>query len=276
LFYDPGTGEITFSAKHSHGLDLDCSNITDVSNIFFCNDTCISGNIQDTLSISGDFNVNTSATGALALRVNDANNISVHVGTVAAPSVNFLGDENTGIFSQGSDKMGISTGGVLEATISSVDHLSVVAGSAAIPSINFGIAGDPNTGIYQVGADQIGFSVAGTLEAEVATTTHLSVVGGSVGNPAVNFGLTGTDENTGMYQTSTANTIAFSTDGQQKVTLIPSTGPVVVGMIHGLNVGEGTARDIPGIRRLSIAGTAATSSWEDGNCGICEHGRSGW
>ena len=71
-----------------------------------------------------------------------------------------------------------------------------------------------------------------------------------------------------MYQTTSANTIAFSTGGEQKVTIIPSTGAIPAGMINGLNVGDGIApvppAVVPGIRRLSVI---AANSWEDGNCG---------
>ena len=262
LFYDPGTGEITFSEFHAHGLDFSCSDIRDVSNIFFCNDTAIMGNVQDTLSISGDFNVNTKD-GVENLRVTDTTLVSVAAGTAAVPAINFglTGtDTDTGIYRQGANQMGFSANGTLEAQIST-RHLSVVAGTAAFPSINFGIAGDNNTGIYQVGADQIGFSVAGTLEAEVATTTHLSVVGGSVTNPGVNFGITGTDTNTGMYRID-ADTIGFATGGVQKVGVYSADAAPY---INGLNVG--TTAVIAGIQRLSAV---AANSWEDGHMGNSE------
>ena len=112
------------------GLDVSCSDITDVSSIFFCNDTCISGNVQDTLSISGDFNVNTSATGALALRVNAANNISVVDGTESVPAVNFGvgGAADTGMYLPLTDAVGFSTGGVNKVGILKADSAPYING----------------------------------------------------------------------------------------------------------------------------------------------------
>ena len=162
LFYDPGTGEITFSEFHTHGLDLSCSDITDVSNIYFCNDTCIMGNVQDTLSISGDFNVNTKD-GVENLRVTDTTLVSVAAGTAAVPAINFglTGtDTDTGIYRQGANQMGFSAGGAIEAGVATTTHLSVVGGSVTNPGVNFGITGtDANTGMYRIAADTIGFSV---------------------------------------------------------------------------------------------------------------------
>ena len=113
------------------GLDVSCSDITDVSNIYFCNDTCISGNVQDTLSISGDFNVNTKD-GVENLRVTDTTLVSVAAGTAAVPAINFglTGtDTDTGIYRQGANQMGFSAGGAIEAGVATTTHLSVVGGS---------------------------------------------------------------------------------------------------------------------------------------------------
>ena len=144
------------------GLDVSCSDITDVSNIYFCNDTCISGNVQDTLSISGDFNVNTKD-GVENLRVTDTTLVSVAAGTAAVPAINFglTGtDTDTGIYSPAANRIGFSAAGVIEAEVATNTHLSVVGGSVTNPGVNFGITGtDANTGMYRIAADTIGFSV---------------------------------------------------------------------------------------------------------------------
>ena len=119
LYYNDVTGEITYSAKHSHGLDLSCSDITDVSNIFFCNDTCISGNVQNVLSISGDFGV-TTKDGVGNLKVTDTDLVSVAAGTDAIPAINFsvAGSSSTGMYRPAADAVGFSTGGAEKVRIS--------------------------------------------------------------------------------------------------------------------------------------------------------------
>ena len=98
---------------------MSCSDITDVSNIFFCNDTCISGNVQNVLSISGDFGV-TTKDGVGNLKVTDTDLVSVAAGTDAIPAINFsvAGSSSTGMYRPAADAVGFSTGGAEKVRIS--------------------------------------------------------------------------------------------------------------------------------------------------------------
>ena len=50
---------------------------------------------------------------------------SVDLGSAAAPSINFTGDSNTGIYSPGADQLAISTGGVQRATVDASGRLLI-------------------------------------------------------------------------------------------------------------------------------------------------------
>ena len=123
LYYNDVTGEITHSAKHSHGLDLSCSDITDVSNIFFCNDTAILGHVPYALSISGNFSV-TTKDGIENLTVTDTELVSVDHGTAGGPAINFglvgsgaAAEADTGMYRPLSDAIGFTTIGIAKVGI---------------------------------------------------------------------------------------------------------------------------------------------------------------
>jgi hypothetical protein len=154
-------------------------------------------------------------------------------GTAAAPSIYFKDSgTDTGIFSPGTDQVGITTGGSVRLTTSTTAFTGTLPwqgqnGTAAAPALSF--SGDPNTGIYNVGADQLGISTNGTLRFDVsttATTSTLPVVHplGAVGTPSITF--TG-DLNTGIYSPA-ADTIAF-VEGGAEAMRIDSSARLLVG-----------------------------------------------
>ena len=154
-------------------------------------------------------------------------------GTAAAPSIYFKDSgTDTGIFSPGTDQVGITTGGSVRLTTSTTAFTGTLPwqgqnGTAAAPALSF--SGDPNTGIYNVGADQLGISTNGTLRFDVsttATTSTLPVVHplGAVGTPSITF--TG-DLNTGIYSPA-ADTIAF-VEGGAEAARIDSSSRLLVG-----------------------------------------------
>jgi hypothetical protein len=145
-------------------------------------------------------------------------------GTAAAPSIYFKDSgTDTGLFSPGTDQVGITTGGSVRLTTSTTAFTGTLPwqgqnGTAAAPALSF--SGDPNTGIYNVGADQLGISTNGTLRFDVsttATTSTLPVVHplGAAGTPSITF--TG-DLNTGIYSPA-ADQVAISTAGSQRITI---------------------------------------------------------
>jgi hypothetical protein len=162
-------------------------------------------------------------------------------GTAAAPSIYFKDSgTDTGIFSPGTDQVGITTGGSVRLTTSTTAFTGTLPwqgqnGTAAAPALSF--SGDPNTGIYNVGADQLGISTNGTLRFDVsttATTSTLPVVHplGAVGTPSITF--TG-DLNTGIYSPA-ADTLAF-VEGGAEAARIDSSGRLLVGTSSASTIG---------------------------------------
>lgn len=106
----------------------------------------------------------------------DGSNSAFLPGGLSSCALKFVGDPNTGIFSPGSDQIGLVTGGVSRLLIDSSGSVTIPGnvlvggtvsgaitfddGSAAVPAIRF--TNDPNTGIYSPGADQVAISTNGT------------------------------------------------------------------------------------------------------------------
>jgi len=154
-------------------------------------------------------------------------------GTAAAPSIYFKDSgTDTGIFSPGTDQVGITTGGAVRLTTSTTAFTGTLPwqgqnGTAAAPALSF--SGDPNTGVYNVGADNIGVSTNGTLRFDVSTTAITSTLPvvyplGAVATPSITF--TG-DLNTGIWSPA-ADTIAFSEGGAEAMR-IDSSSRLLVG-----------------------------------------------
>jgi hypothetical protein len=86
-------------------------------------------------------------------------------GTAAAPSIYFKDSgTDTGIYSPGTDQVGISAGGTSRFEVSTTATTSTLPvvhplGAVGTPSITF--TGDLNTGIYSPGADQVAISTNG-------------------------------------------------------------------------------------------------------------------
>jgi hypothetical protein len=106
----------------------------------------------------------------------DGSNSAFLPGGLSSCALKFVGDPNTGIFSPGSDQIGLVTGGVSRLLIDSSGSVTIPGnvlvggtvsgaitfddGSAAVPAIRF--TNDPNTGIYRPGTDQVAISTNGT------------------------------------------------------------------------------------------------------------------
>lgn len=121
---------------------------------------------------------NGTTAGGLPLLREDGSNSALALGSASAPSVKFVGDTNTGIYSPGADQVAISTGGTARLTATTtalsatlpIDH---PLGSASAPTVTF--TGDLNTGIYSPGADQVAISTGGTGRLIVDSSGRLLV-----------------------------------------------------------------------------------------------------
>ena len=111
------------------------------------------------------------------------------LGTAALPSISFVSDPNTGIYSPGADQVAVATNGTQRLTVDTAATTSTLPvvhplGAVGTPSITF--TGDLNTGVLSPGADQVTISTGGTGRLFVDAS-------GNVGvgiTPAVNAGVT--------------------------------------------------------------------------------------
>jgi hypothetical protein len=98
-------------------------------------------------------------------------------GSAAAPSYSFEADTNTGVYSVGTNQLGISADGarvihIVSLTTSGMTvrfdsgQIGVQNGTAVAPAYSF--VGDPDTGIYRAGTDTIGFAAAGVAAATLS------------------------------------------------------------------------------------------------------------
>ena len=105
------------------------------------------------------------------------------LGSAATPSITFIGDGNTGIYSPGADQVSITTGGTERFRVDAAGQLEAVnLGTAAAPVYSF--TTDPNTGIYSPGADQLAISTNGTGRLFVDSSGRVGV---GISSPGANL-----------------------------------------------------------------------------------------
>jgi hypothetical protein len=106
-------------------------------------------------------------------------NIAFENGTAAAPSIYFKDSgTDTGIYSPGTDQVGISAGGTSRFEVSTTATTSTLPvvhplGAVGTPSITF--TGDLNTGIYSPAADTLAFVEGGAEAARIDSSGRLLV-----------------------------------------------------------------------------------------------------
>ena len=109
-------------------------------------------------------------------------------GSAAAPTYSFAADPDTGVFRQGTNRLGFAVNGIAQFVINPTELTAVVAGgpllrnfdsTAIIPNI-VSDSGDVNTGIGSAGADQLSF-IAGGVEGirvtEIAAAITVAIAG---------------------------------------------------------------------------------------------------
>lgn len=101
--------------------------------------------------------------------------LSLAAGSAAAPSLNFSGNTNTGIYQASSNVIGFSANGAMTATLGATAFVlntgvqsSFPSGTVAAPSISF--TGDLDTGIYRIGANNFGVACNGAITCDFKTT----------------------------------------------------------------------------------------------------------
>ena len=107
------------------------------------------------------------------------------LGTAALPSISFVSDPNTGIYSPGADQVAVATNGTQRLTVDTAATTSTLPvvhplGAVGTPSITF--TGDLNTGIWSPAADTVAASTAGSERLRI---TSAGLVGIGTTSPAV-------------------------------------------------------------------------------------------
>jgi hypothetical protein len=106
-------------------------------------------------------------------------NIAFENGTAAAPSIYFKDSgTDTGIYSPGTDQVGISAGGTSRFEVSTTATTSTLPvvhplGAVGTPSITF--TGDLNTGIYSPAADTIAFVEGGVEAMRIDSSSRVGI-----------------------------------------------------------------------------------------------------
>lgn len=165
------------------------------------------GDLDTGLYRTGADNIGIATNGTLGFQQSSTRckaNLAFEVpdGTEALPSLTFINDTNTGIYSGGADILAFTGGGTLKMWISGSTFamknstvLSLEAGSAASPSLRFNAAS--TTGLYNGATNTIDFSTNGTFAAEITSSQRWIFPDGSAASPVLSFA---SDTNTGIYR----------------------------------------------------------------------------
>ena len=113
----------------------------------------------------------------VSLRKDDGT-VLIPDGSAASPSIQPSDDANTGLYSPGSDQIGISCAGTLRLTVSSsaittTEPVGLPDASASLPALVF--SDDTDTGIYSSTANQLDIATGGTRRFSLSSTS-LSLV----------------------------------------------------------------------------------------------------
>jgi hypothetical protein len=154
-------------------------------------------------------------------------------GTAAAPSIYFKDSgTDTGIYSPGTDQVGISAGGTSRFEVSTTATTSTLPvvhplGAVGTPSITF--TGDLNTGIYSPAADTIAFVEGGVEAMRIDSSSRVGI--GTTPDAPLHIKATGGSTNS----INTALIVNYESTGPQ----VAGAGTAIV--LRGSSGGGGTA-----------------------------------
>lgn len=141
---------------------------------------------------------------ALSASIADGGSYLFGLGSLGAPSVGFIGDADTGLYSPGADRLALVTGGVARLTVSAAGAVTIPGaitasgglagnvtgnvagtltaplGAVGTPSVAF--TGDTNTGLYSPGADQLALVTAGVARLTVSAAGAVTIPGAIIAN----------------------------------------------------------------------------------------------
>ena len=228
--------------QNTRGAGIKWQNDTDTTQRFF-GLVYDSGNVINSLRYNvGTTIVNQTNT---VFELSDSGQVRAGDGTVSLPSLSFLNDTNTGIYSGGTDILNFCTAGVLRfyidatgnancngndlnaANISASSAIYGKVGTSTTPSFTF--TSDGNTGMYSGGADILKFTTGGVDRLTISTSiiTSAEPFQGPTGfttAPTYSFS---SDGNTGMYSGG-VDILKFVTGATDRMT-IDATGNIGIG-----------------------------------------------
>ena len=199
---------------------------------------------------------------ALSASIADGGSYLFGLGSLGAPSVGFIGDADTGLYSPGADRLALVCGGVARLMVSAagtvtipgaltasggitgnvIGTLTAPLGAVGTPSVAF--SGDTDTGLYSPGANQLALVTGGVARLTVGAAGAVTIPGaitasggltgnvtgtltaplGAVGTPSVAFS---GDANTGLYSPG-ADQLALVTGGVARLT-VSAAGNIGIG-----------------------------------------------
>ena len=151
-------------------------------------------------------------------------------GGVAAPSITFVTDKDTGFFSKAANEIGIACAGTEVGVFSSTGLSSGFAsGSAASPSIFF--TSDTNTGLYNPSNNRLNIATNGVERLDIGTT---SIVVNGPGND-IDFRVEGSSDAHLLNIDAGNNRVGISTSSPSALLDVDGGDA----LIHGVTVGRG-------------------------------------
>jgi hypothetical protein len=244
-----------------------------------------------------------TTTPATALHVNGQ--ITASAGTLAAPSIVFAGDTNTGIYNSAADTINFVTGGVSRVSINvngtvalASGGLSAREGTAAAPGLRFFNLGGPNgAGFFNPAADVVATSTAsvermrvdangnvqiGQTSQVLSGLSRFDVVGGrSTFTANDNYSLVlknGTGGKIAYIGATTAGDVQVSGDGGSAMFTVSQTA----GSVGNVGIGTTAPTNLLDVNGTSIrirtassptnaatAGNAGEIRWDSGFLYVC-------
>lgn len=132
---------------------------------------------------------------ALSASIADGGSYLFGLGSLGAPSVGFIGDADTGLYSPGADRLALVCGGVARLMVSAAGTVTIPGaltasagvtgnvigtlmaplGAEGAPSIRF--SGDTDTGLYSPGANQLALVTDGVARLTVSAAGAVTIPG---------------------------------------------------------------------------------------------------